>query len=263
MTEALTRRLIAALYEDDVRRVDALLRQGAAPSAPDPDGETPLYLAAVSGHTDIVRLLLQAGAAPDVESRGEPGSAGLPLCAAASWDHCEVVRELLAHGADPDRREDDGTSYSPLMWAATGGHHRTARLLLDAHADPDLGQDGHTPLMAAAQRGSIAVVRALLRHGADPRLTDAQGRTAESMAREECGKDLAHELRERASAAPDARCEVRRSPRPEGTELIEVTVNSPGGTGAATWQGETGHAAIAALLREHTRDGDASARRRP
>ncbi|WP_329170369.1 ankyrin repeat domain-containing protein [Streptomyces decoyicus] len=249
MAKALTGALISAIHADRVRRVGALLKLGASPSAPDAEGETPLYLAAVSGQTDMVRLLLEAGATPDVESRGE-GTAGLPLCAAACWDHSGAVRELLAHGADPDRREDDGTSYTALMWAATGGHQRTAELLLEARADPDAGCGERTPLMAAAERGSIAVVRALLRHGADPHRTDEQGRTASDMALERCGKDVESELRERAGVVPDARYEVRRSPRAEGTELVELTVSSPDGTGGASWLGETGHALIAAVLRE-------------
>ncbi|MGW7639398.1 ankyrin repeat domain-containing protein [Streptomyces decoyicus] len=249
MAKALTGALISAIHADRVRRVGALLKLGASPSAPNAEGETPLYLAAVSGQTDMVRLLLEAGATPDVESRGE-GTAGLPLCAAACWDHSGAVHELLAHGADPDRREDDGTSYTALMWAATGGHQRTAELLLEAHADPDAGCGERTPLMAAAERGSIAVVRALLRHGADPHRTDEQGRTASDMALERCGKDVESELRERAGVVPDARYEVRRSPRAEGTELVELTVSSPDGTGGASWLEETGHALIAALLRE-------------
>ncbi|MFI2185248.1 ankyrin repeat domain-containing protein [Streptomyces sioyaensis] len=147
-----------------------------------------------------------------------PGSAGLPLCAAASWGHDEVVRELLAHGADPDRREDDGTA--------------------------------HTPLMAAASRGSTAVVRALLHHGADPHRTDALGRTARHMARELSGRDIASELRRKANAGPGVRCEVRRTPHVGGTELVELTLRAPGRPGAAVRVGETGHAVIVALLEE-------------
>ncbi|MGA5565028.1 ankyrin repeat domain-containing protein [Streptomyces platensis] len=254
MAEALTSSLITAVYEDQAATVAALLRQGASPSAPDADGQTPLYLAAVSGQADVVRLLLEAGATPDTESRGEPGSEGLPLCAAACWGHEEVVRALLAHGADPNLREDDGTSFTPLMWAAANGHHRTAQLLLDAQADPDAGHGDRTPLMVAAERGSIAVVRALLRHGAGPRRTDAQGRTAWHLAREESGKDVESELRRKAGASPDSRCEVRRSPRPEGTELVELIVRAPDGTHAAEYHRETGHAAIVALLEENAPD---------
>ncbi|MFD5393564.1 ankyrin repeat domain-containing protein [Streptomyces sp. NPDC127097] len=257
MTEALTSQLISAIYADQADTVAALLRQGASPSAPAADGETPLYLAAVAGQADLVRLLLEAGATPDTESRGEPGSEGLPLCAAACWGHEEVVRALLTHGADPNLREDDGTSYTPLMWAAANGHHRTAQLLLDGQADPDAGHGDRTPLMVAAERGSVAVVRALLRHGASPQLVDAQGRTAWHMAREESGKDVESELRRKAGAAgasPDSRCEFRRSPRPEGTELVELIVRAPDGTHAAEYHRETGHAAIVALLEENTPD---------
>ncbi|MFG2864095.1 ankyrin repeat domain-containing protein [Streptomyces sioyaensis] len=250
MAGALTRRLITAVYEGRSRKVETLLQRGASPCAADESGETPLYLAAVSGHTEIVRLLLEAGATPDTESRGQPGSTGLPLCAAASWGHDEVVRELLAHGADPDRREDDGTAHTPLLWAAGGGHHGTAVLLLTAHADPDAALHGHTPLMAAASRGSTAVVRALLHHGADPHRTDALGRTARHMARELSGRDIESELRRKANAGPDVRCEVRRTPHVGGTELVELTLRTPGRPGAAVRVAETGHAAIVALLDE-------------
>lgn len=164
------------------------------------------------------------------------------------------MRALLAHGADPNLREDDGTSYTPLMWAAENGHHRTAQLLLEGQADPDAGHGDRTPLMAAAARGSIAVARALLRHGASPQLTDAQGRTAWHIAREESGKDVESELRRKAGASPDSRCEVQRSPRPEGTELVELIVRAPDGTHAAEYHRETGHAAIVALLEENAPD---------
>ncbi|MEV0727679.1 ankyrin repeat domain-containing protein [Polymorphospora sp. NPDC050346] len=127
------RRLVEAALTAETRTVARLLRAGADPDAPDRDGTTPLYVAAVQNSGEAVRLLLTAGAAPDLESGH--GDQGTPLCAAASWGHVDVVRELLAHGADPDRREDHGTGRSPLDWAVRGGHTEVADLLLVARRE--------------------------------------------------------------------------------------------------------------------------------
>lgn len=119
----------------DARNMRHLLRRGANPEGRDPDGTTPLYLAAVQGEAEVARLLMEAGACPDTESRG-PGSEGTPLCAAACWGHTATVRELLAHGADPDLREDQGAGWSPLDWAERGPHPDTAEVLRAAGARP-------------------------------------------------------------------------------------------------------------------------------
>ncbi|MFD6321408.1 ankyrin repeat domain-containing protein [Streptomyces sp. NPDC058442] len=129
----LSRQLIEATVTADTARVRALLRAGADPERGDSDGTTPLYLASVQGEAEVARLLLEAGACPDTESRGV-GSEGTPLCAAACWGHTETVRELLAHGADPNLREDRGTGCSPLDWANNGPHPETAALLVTAGA---------------------------------------------------------------------------------------------------------------------------------
>ncbi|WP_404952686.1 ankyrin repeat domain-containing protein [Streptomyces sp. 147326] len=129
----LSRRLSEATLAADTARVKALLRAGADPEGENRDGTTPLYLASVQGEAEVARLLMQAGARPDTESRGI-GAQGTPLCAAACWGHTETVRELLAQGADPNLREDDGTGWSPLDWADNGPHPVTAGLLLAAGA---------------------------------------------------------------------------------------------------------------------------------
>lgn len=131
----LSRHLLEATLTADTARVKALLRAGADPERGDSDGTTPLYLASVQGAAEVARLLLEAGASPDTESRGV-GSDGTPLCAAACWGHTETVRELLAHGADPNLREDSGTGWSPLDWANNGPHPGTAGLLITAGASP-------------------------------------------------------------------------------------------------------------------------------
>ncbi|WP_433124822.1 ankyrin repeat domain-containing protein [Micromonospora sp. CA-240977] len=128
----LAKRLMEAVLREDARVASALLRLGADPNAADREGTTPLYQASVHGAVDLVRPLLAAGAAPDIESGH--GQEGTPLCAAAAWGHTDVVQELLAHGADPNLREDRGTGYSPLDWALRGDHSQTADLLMAAGA---------------------------------------------------------------------------------------------------------------------------------
>ncbi|MEV7523530.1 ankyrin repeat domain-containing protein [Streptomyces sp. NPDC091371] len=129
----LSRHLFEAIVKNDALRVRAALRAGADPRRAEAGGTTPLYEASVSGRTGIVRLLLEAGAPPDAESRGI-GAEGTPLCAAACWGEADTVRELLAHGADPNLREDDGAGRSPLDWANAGPHPETVAVLTAAGA---------------------------------------------------------------------------------------------------------------------------------
>ncbi|MET9729576.1 ankyrin repeat domain-containing protein [Streptomyces sp. NPDC006458] len=121
------RRLVTAALLGRADEVRTLLRSGADPNAPDPDGTTPLYQASVQGGTEIVRLLLAAGADPDTESGH--GSEGTPLCAAACWGHTPTVRALLTGGADPSLREDGGMGLTPLEWARRGPCPETVAVL--------------------------------------------------------------------------------------------------------------------------------------
>jgi ankyrin repeat protein len=199
---------------------------------------TPLYRAAVGGDAAAVRALLAAGADPDEESFGP--SDGTPLCGAACWGYEDAVRALLEGGADPNRAEADG--FLPLQWAALGPHHGTAAALLEAGADPN---PPCAPLVIAADRGAIGLVQLLLAHGADPALRDESGRTAVEAAEAKAGVDIEGALV--AALHGDGPVEVRREPRPGGSELIEVS--APHASGRHYASSEDGHAQIAALLR--------------
>lgn len=124
------KRLMSAVVWGTSARVARLLRGGADPNRPDRDGSTPLYRASVQGNAEIVRVLLAAGARPDVESG--TGDEGLPLCAAAVWGHDATVRELLAAGADPALREDHGAGPTAAEWAHRTGRGTTYELLTTA-----------------------------------------------------------------------------------------------------------------------------------
>ena len=56
--------LLSATRRGDLTAVADLLRQGAAPSVEDAGGDTPLHVAAESGHAELVLRLPEAGADP-------------------------------------------------------------------------------------------------------------------------------------------------------------------------------------------------------
>ncbi|GAA3781300.1 ankyrin repeat domain-containing protein [Streptomyces chiangmaiensis] len=230
--------LFPAVYEGDQDAVVRLLRTGVSPDSADAEGQTALYLAAVSDAPGVVRLLLAAGADPDRLS----SDADAPLCGAACGGHTEVVRALLAAGATPDLEEEYG--FRALTWAVQLGHAEVVHVLLGAGADPDLpGPGGEPPLVAAARRGSPGCVRALLAHGARAR------REALAEARRWMRLDVAAELRAglEATYGPGHAYVTRRFEQEPGAVTVEVTLLREGRPAAGNDQ-QTGHAVIAGLL---------------
>jgi ankyrin repeat protein len=163
--ECLTRRSQSALPKAAVyghrEVVKLLLEKGADLEAKDPkSGRTPLSWAASNGHEAVVKLLLEKGA--ELESK-DPGSGRTPLSWAASNGREAVVKLLLEEGADPDSKD-------PLSWAAGKGHEAVVKLFLEKGADLESkgSRSGRTPLSWAAGDGHEAVVKLLLEEGADP-----------------------------------------------------------------------------------------------
>jgi ankyrin repeat protein len=88
--------------------------------------ESPLMMAALKGHTALVKKLIDKGA--DVN---KPGWA--PLHYAATGGHLEIMSLLLEHHAFIDAESPNGTT--PLMMAAHYGTPAAVKLLLEAGAD--------------------------------------------------------------------------------------------------------------------------------
>jgi len=73
-----------------------LLRAGSLHSTKGLEGETAIHLAAAGGHTEIIRLLLSAGAAVNEID----DNYNTPLMYAAFSNHAHALNELLNHSAD-------------------------------------------------------------------------------------------------------------------------------------------------------------------
>ena len=95
-----------------------------------------------------------------------------PLWFAAMKGHHEATKYLLDAGAEKDEADDDGKT--PLCIAAAEGHEAVVKCLVDAGADKDKADNyGRTPLWAAAEMGHEAVFRCLVDAGSDfPRFDD-------------------------------------------------------------------------------------------
>lgn len=146
----------------DAAVVAKYLSAGSDPNALNADDFTPLYLACLYGHTDVVKLLLQADAI-NLECPCFVGETA--LSAAARFGHVDIVRILLQAGADVHVKNfAGGTS---LMTAAENGHVEIVKMFLEKGADVNVQSLGYTALYHAAEKGHTEVVKLLLQAGAE------------------------------------------------------------------------------------------------
>src|SRR4029434_2038050 len=80
---------------------NALLKSGADPKAALPGGQTLLMIAARSGNTDAVKILLDGGADPNTRETANQETA---LMWASAQNHPSVVKALAAKKADLNAR---------------------------------------------------------------------------------------------------------------------------------------------------------------
>lgn len=168
-----------AIKRDDAATINALLSRGFDPDTRDPDGlpglflavrepslkaaealiawpksnvevrtpqgESPLMMASLKGHIDLVRKLIARDA--DVNKPG-----WTPLHYAATNGHVAIIRLLLEHHAYIDAESPNGTT--PLMMAAHYGSPEAVKLLLEAGADAMLKNRLGLTALDFAQRGN-------------------------------------------------------------------------------------------------------------
>lgn len=119
----------------------------------DRDGRTPLYVACLLGHLDVVKALLDGGA--DVNKAHKDGFT--PLYVASQSGYRDIVAVLIAKGAEVNKADKDG--FTPLYAASENGHLGIVQALLSSGADVNkANKDGFTPLYVASQNGYQDIV---------------------------------------------------------------------------------------------------------
>ena len=148
--------------------------------------------------------LLQAlyeGRTDDVDRlRAESGE--LDLFEASALGDVDRLRRLLDEGADPNEFAPDG--FTPLTLASFFKHPEAARLLLERGADVhQRARNEHIQVLpihsAAADGGSVEIVRALLDAGADVNAVQPGGFRAIDAARQDGNEELERLLLERGA----------------------------------------------------------------
>src|SRR3569623_3229993 len=144
--EGTQRELIAAASRNDIKGVVALLKRGVKPNAViDEWGENALMHAVSNGTVEMTRVLLEAGADPDLLGRGFT-----PLGMAALQGQVWIVRLLLKAGAGVDRKSNDGNT--PIVAATLMHRVDEVRELLASHPEMTLwNREGRVSLGIAVE----------------------------------------------------------------------------------------------------------------
>jgi uncharacterized protein len=207
----LNRQLIAAAWDNDLRRARALIARGADVNAKDNTMQSAYLISTSEGYLELLNLTLEHGA--DVDSkdsfngtgliraadRGHADIAGRLIQAKIEIDHInnlgwtalheaiilgdgsrryvDTVRVLVAAGADlqlPSQRDQ----ITPLAHAMSKGHSEIAEVLNDAlKADRPSKRVANRRLLAAAEHGDATAAALAIRAGANLGTRDERRRS--------------------------------------------------------------------------------------
>ncbi|XP_046551064.1 ankyrin repeat domain-containing protein 17-like [Haliotis rubra] len=149
--------------------VELFVEHGANLLLHDRKGNNVLHHACNRGHLDVVKYVLSLNSL-DINSRG--WERRTPVMVAAESGHTDVVALLVKHGAN--LRVTDRLGDNILQRACYTGRFDVVKYVLSLNT-VDVNSRGNrkrTPVMVAGERGHKDVVELLVKHGADLSLSE-------------------------------------------------------------------------------------------
>ncbi len=138
------------------------------------DGQTPLHIAVISGHSGIAEYLIKNGA--NLSAQDLAGAT--PLHEAVRYGQTDLVSMLLKNGANPNAKDSLGNT--PLLLIPPEKNRKEVyKLLLSSKANPNIKDTfGDTPLhIATLSSMKTDILDEMIQAGADINARNKQGIT--------------------------------------------------------------------------------------
>jgi ankyrin repeat protein len=166
------RALVAAVERGDLDGLRRALDEGADVNGVGREGVTPLFWALAKQNLSGFKVLLAAGADPNVvvnlpEHFQEPKAGAMEI--SARLENSEYLRALLENGGNPNTIVNEEWQMPVLYRAIMNRRMRNVQALLEYGANVNFrDKSGATPLTQAVTARQFEIALFLLRHGADP-----------------------------------------------------------------------------------------------
>ncbi|XP_077430658.1 B-cell lymphoma 3 protein isoform X3 [Vanacampus margaritifer] len=212
-----------AVITQQASMVEALLRAGSDPSALDRNGQTALHLCCEYDHPACLSVVLSLpSSVASLEMKNFQGLS--PLHVAVLHGHRDLVSMLLGAGADVNTT-DIKSGQSSLILAVESNNTEMVRFLIESGCDVNRpSYSSNTALHSACARGQADVVRVLLKSGADSSLKNYHNDTPVMLAK---NKKIADILRGRGSSIRLPDQHIGTSSSPHGSNLMTNGSSSP------------------------------------
>ncbi|XP_025115777.1 ankyrin repeat domain-containing protein 27-like isoform X1 [Pomacea canaliculata] len=142
-------------------------------------GYTPLHMAVLHHHNDLVDLFLQHGTSVNTQNHKKLTALHIAAC----LRNLPVVVKLLERGAKINIKDINGDT--PLHISCANGFVEGVQALIMKGVDVNIiNNNGNTPLHEAADHLQTGIIRVLLEAGADPTIRNKLTQTALNLAKD-------------------------------------------------------------------------------
>ncbi|NCB69505.1 MAG: hypothetical protein EOM47_11750 [Bacteroidia bacterium] len=157
--------LFRAYKENDLVKIETLIKNGENPNQLNEDGVTVMFLAAGDNNVEVGKILVKYGGKVDMPVGKCEAKPLLIACQNNSYD---FVKLIIENGGDVNSKNKCAGNQTPIRFACKTGSVKLVSYLLDNGADlEDTPDDQITPIVQAARSNHYELVKFLIWKGAN------------------------------------------------------------------------------------------------